>query len=195
MRPLDTSSANVILIGAHRHHDGRGWFSETYAAPRFGELGIHCAFPQDNQSWTRSAGTVRGLHFQQPPFAQAKLVSCVRGRVHDCIVDVRVGSPTYGHSLSVELTDAGEQLFIPAGFAHGFMTLTDDVTVSYKVSALYNADAEMGVAWNDPALAILWPRLGSEINVSERDQRLPPLADVTSLFRYDGGGPLSLTRV
>lgn len=189
-RPL----SNVVLIEARRHEDERGWFSETYSARRLADLGIADVFPQDNQSWSRTAGTVRGLHFQRPPAAQAKLVACLRGRILDVVVDLRVGSPSYGRSLAVELSDRGEQLFVPVGFAHGFVTLTDDVTVAYKVSSLYDAAAEGGLAWNDPALAIDWPLAAGQAVVSERDAALPSLARLDSPFVYEGGGPLSLTR-
>ncbi|WP_428151663.1 dTDP-4-dehydrorhamnose 3,5-epimerase [Brevundimonas sp.] len=188
-------SSNVLLIEARRHSDERGWFSETYSARRLGDLGIACDFPQDNQSWSRLAGTVRGLHFQRPPSAQAKLVSCLRGKILDVVVDLRVGSPGFGDSLTVELTDAGEQLFVPVGFAHGFMTLTDDTVVAYKVSSLYDPDADAGLAWNDPALAINWPFPAGGPVVSERDAALPPLSALDSPFVYEGGGPISLTRV
>lgn len=186
---------NVLLVEARRHADERGWFSETYSARRLGALGIDGDFPQDNQSWSRSAGTVRGLHFQRPPLAQAKLVACLRGRIFDVVVDLRVGSPSFGRSLTIELTDQGEQLFVPVGFAHGFVTLTDDVIVAYKVSALYDPAADAGLAWNDPALAIDWPVPADGPILSAKDAALPLLSGVVSPFVYDGGGPLSLTRI
>ena len=192
---LADPSSNVRLVEARRHSDERGWFSETYSARRLDEVGIACEFPQDNQSWSRLAGTVRGLHFQRPPSAQAKLVACLRGRIFDVVVDLRAGSPSFGRSLTVELTEAGEQLFVPVGFAHGFITLTDDTVVAYKVSSLYDPGADAGLAWNDPALAIDWPLPASGPIVSERDARLPMLSALDSPFAYDGGGPISLTRV
>ena len=187
-------SSNVLLIEARRHSDERGWFSETYSSRRLRALGIACDFPQDNQSWSRAAGIIRGLHFQRPPSAQAKLVACLRGRIFDVVVDLRVGSPSFGLGLSVELTDAGEQLFVPVGFAHGFMTLTDDTVVAYKVSSLYDPDADAGLAWNDPALKIDWPLPESGPIVSNRDAGLPMLSALDSPFAYDGGGPITLTR-
>lgn len=189
------STGSILLIEPRRHVDARGWFAETYSTTRLAALGIDCAFPQDNQSWSRSAGTVRGLHFQRPPSAQAKLVACLKGRIFDVVVDLRVGSPSYGRSLGVELTDGGEQLLVPTGFAHGFVTLTDDVIVSYKVSSLYHPDAEAGLAWNDPALAIDWPLPSSGPIVSERDASLPTLAALNSPFVYEGGEPIGLARV
>jgi dTDP-4-dehydrorhamnose 3,5-epimerase len=176
----------VRLIRPVRHQDHRGWFSETWSAAKAADLGLPSVFVQDNQSFSRLAGTVRGLHFQCPPSAQAKLECCLSGRILDCAVDLRHGSPTWGHSLSVELTDQGEQLFVPEGFAHGFMTLTDDTLVSYKVSAPYDPSTEAGVAWDDPALAIDWPRRRSEVVISPRDAVLPPLSAVQARFDYDG---------
>ena len=183
-----------LLILPLRHHDERGWFSETYSSARLVALGIHCDFPQDNQSYSRGAGTVRGLHFPRPPSAQAKLVACLKGRIFDVVVDLRAGSPSYGHSVTVELTDQGEQLFVPVGFAHGFVTLTDDVIVSYKVSRLYNPSADAGLAWNDPALGIDWPLPADGPIVSDKDVGLPLLSMLESPFAYDAGGAIRLNR-
>ncbi|MBU1346969.1 MAG: dTDP-4-dehydrorhamnose 3,5-epimerase [Alphaproteobacteria bacterium] len=188
------NDSRVLLIGARRHADARGWFSETFVAPRLKALGIACDFPQDNMSLSREAGTIRGLHFQRPPSAQAKLISCLRGRIFDVVVDVRTGSPSYGRSLTVELTDGGEQLFVPVGFAHGFMTLTDDAIVAYKVSGLYDPSAEGGLVWNDPALAIDWPTPARGPTLSDRDAALPRLSELDIPFEYEGGGPLTLER-
>jgi len=190
-RSVETS---LLLIEPVRHRDARGWFSETYSAERLAPAGVVCAFPQENQSWSSRAGTVRGLHFQRPPKAQAKLVGCLRGRIMDCVVDLRVGSPTFGQSLTVELTEAGEQLFIPAGFAHGFATLTPDTLVTYKVSVPYDPEAEGGVAWNDPALGIDWPLPSTGAILSDKDAELGPLAMLDSPFGYDGV-PMSLARI
>lgn len=181
-----------LLIQPVRHLDARGWFSETYSSARLAALGIHCDFPQDNQSYSRRAGTVRGLHFQRSPSAQAKLVTCLKGRISDVMVDLRAGSPSYGCSVTMELTDQGEQLYVPIGFAHGFVTLTDDVVVSYKVSALYDPSADAGLVWNDPALGISWPLPASGAIVSDKDSSLPTLAMIDSPFAYDGGGPIRI---
>ncbi len=189
------AASNLLLIAPRRHADDRGWFSETYSARRLAELGITCDFPQDNQSWSRRAGTVRGLHFQRPPHAQAKLISCLKGRIFDVVVDIRVGSPSFGRSLTIELTDQGEQLFVPVGFAHGFATLTDDTIVAYKVSGLYEPTADAGLAWNDPALGIDWPVAEGEAIVSARDQALSTLASLGAPFAYGGCGPMSLVRL
>lgn len=140
---------------------------------------------------SRRVGTVRGIHFQAPPHAQAKLVRCLRGRILDVAVDLRAGSPTYGRWLGAELDpDNGEQLFIPVGFAHGFMTLEPDTEVAYKVSAFYEPGAEGGVRWDDPDLAISWPTPPSGAELSPKDRDLPALASLVSPFRFDGGVPL-----
>lgn len=146
------------------------------------------AFVQDNQSWSRIAGTVRGLHFQHPPNGQAKLVSCLVGRIQDVIVDIRTGSPTFGRAASVMLSDDGAQLFVPVGFAHGFVTLTDAVLVAYKVSQFYDQASDDGIAWNDPALGVDWSLPEKSLVVSEKDARLKPLAMLNSPFVWSGGG-------
>lgn len=157
--------------------------------------GIDCAFVQDNVSLSLEPGTVRGLHLQRPPFAQAKFVTCVQGRILDVVVDVRSGSPTYGQSISVELTaDGGESLYVPAGFAHGFVTFEPMSKVAYKVSARYAPDCEDGLMWDDPALGIDWRLPASGAVVSEKDLSLAPLAAFQSPFVFDGA-PLSLRRV
>jgi len=175
-----------VLVPA-RHHDDRGWVSEIFRADRLRELGIVCSFVQDNLSSSRRKGTLRGLHFQQPPAAQAKLVSVVAGAVLDLIVDVRHASPTYGKWVSVELSRENDrQLFVPIGFAHGLVTLVDAVTVLYKVSDYYAPDHDTGIRWNDPDIAVAWPFLGGDMVRSERDDRLPLLAELESPFAYDG---------
>lgn len=184
----------LTLIRARRNADARGWFSETYSARRFEEAGIQTSFVQENQSWSRTVGTLRGLHFQRPPNPQSKLIACLSGRIRDCVVDIRLGSPTFGQSLTVELSDAGEQLFIPVGFAHGFITLTPDTLISYKVSSLYNREAEAGLAWNDPALGLDWRIRHSKPVLSERDENWPTLDRLDSPFTYDGV-PLRLTDI
>lgn len=143
---------------------------------------------QDNQSWSRVVGTMRGLHFQRPPSAQAKLVSCLVGRIQDVIVDIRVGSPTFGKAASVELSDDGAQLYVPEGFAHGFVTLTEATLVAYKVSRSYDRAAEGGIAWNDPALEIDWALPEAGAVVSDKDAALGALAALDSPFVWRGGG-------
>lgn len=180
----------VKLIPSKRFSDARGWFSETYSERALAAVGLHDRFVQDNHSYSRRAGTLRGLHFQVPPQAQAKLVRCLRGRIYDVAVDLRKGSPSYGAWVGAELSaENGLQLYVPVGFAHGFMTLEPDCEVTYKVTAPYAPDCEAGLAWNDPDLAIDWPLRPAEVILSERDARLPSLAAFDSPFSY-GGEPL-----
>ena len=151
------------------------------------DIGITCRFVQDNQSSSKRAGTLRGLHFQLPPAAQAKLVSVLRGRVLDVAVDIRRGSPTFGKHVATELSaESGRQLYIPVGFAHGFLTLEDDVVVMYKVSDYYAPAHDSGIRWNDPEIAIPWPCKDADIIISDKDRRLPLLKEFASPFAYDG---------
>ena len=175
------------LLVPRRHGDARGWFTETWNRAREAEAGITADFCQDNQSFSAARFTLRGLHFQRPPHAQAKLVRCVKGRIWDVAVDIRLGSPSFGQWVAAELTAAGgEQLFVPAGFAHGFLTLEPDCEVAYKVDDFYAPDCDAGLAWNDPALAIAWPLDGAMPVLSEKDTALPRLADLSPCFAYDG---------
>jgi dTDP-4-dehydrorhamnose 3,5-epimerase len=175
------------ILVLKRHSDIRGWFSETFHQQRLRETGITCNFVQDNHSASKRAGTLRGLHFQLPPVPQAKLVSVSRGRILDVAVDVRRGSPTYGKHVSTELSaDSGRQFYIPVGFAHGFLTLEDNVEVMYKVSDYYAPAYDSGIRWNDPDIAVRWPVSSADIIVSGRDRSLPLLKDFTSPFAYDG---------
>lgn len=177
----------VKLVRPRRFGDDRGWFSETYHQQRYAALGIDCLFVQDNHSMSRDVGVLRGLHWQAPPYAQDKLVRCVRGSIWDVAVDVRRGSPTFGQWVSAELSAAnGHQLFVPVGFAHGFVTLEPDTEVEYKVSALYAFECEGGVMWNDPGLALPWPLPAGGPTLSPKDEILPALSDVISPFDYDG---------
>jgi dTDP-4-dehydrorhamnose 3,5-epimerase len=182
------SSMTARLITPRRFADDRGWFCETFHAARYAELGIAVAFCQDNQSMSYRRGTLRGLHFQREPHAQAKLVRCVSGRVFDVVVDVRRDSPTFGQWAGAELTSAvGEQMFVPAGYAHGFLTLEDECEVGYKVDSFYAPDSEGGIAWDDPQLAIDWPLdPGERPLLSAKDSRLPTLAAAEVRFAYDG---------
>lgn len=179
-----------ILLTPRRFGDDRGWFSETYHEQRFRDLGVAAAFVQDNHSYSKQAGTIRGIHFQRPPHAQAKLVRCVRGRIFDVAVDLRPASPTFGQHVAAELSaDNGHQLFVPAGFGHAFMTLVEDCEVVYKVDAYYAPETEGGVRWDDPAIAIDWPVIGGVADVpmlSPKDAVLPLLADAAFDFAYDG---------
>ena len=177
----------VISLVPRAFGDARGWFSETYHQARAAEAGIDAAFCQDNQSYSKHAGTVRGLHFQRPPFAQAKLVRCVRGSIWDVAVDARKGSPTYGQWVADTLSaENRRQLFLPAGFLHGFVTLEDDTEVAYKVDAHYDAPSDGGILWNDEGLALPWPLEGRTPVVSDKDAAMPAFADFDSPFEYDG---------
>lgn len=181
------SKGGVTLIKAPRFGDARGWFSETYSERRAESAGVDVRFVQDNQSFSAAAGTVRGLHFQRPPHAQAKLVRCVRGSIMDYAVDIRRGSPTYGKWVGAKLTaEGGEQLYVPAGFAHGFATLEADVEVAYKVSDFYAPDCDGGIVWNDPTIGIDWPLPAEGAVLSDKDKILPTLAEFDSPFQYDG---------
>jgi dTDP-4-dehydrorhamnose 3,5-epimerase len=183
----------VRLISAKRFADPRGWFSEVYNARIFADRGVEDTFVQDNQSFSVARGTIRGLHFQAPPHGQAKLVRCLRGAIFDVAVDIRKGSPTYGQWVSAELSqENGAQLFIPAGFAHGFMTLEPDTEVFYKVSDFYAPACDGGLRWNDPTICVAWPALKGDLpHLSEKDEKLPFLGEFDSPFAYDGT-PLSL---
>ncbi len=178
----------VLLLKPPRFGDDRGYFSETFHLERFAEAGIADRFVQDNESLSRPIGTVRGLHFQIPPFAQAKLVRVVQGAVFDVAVDIRRGSPTFGQHVTAELTaEEGHQLFIPTGFAHGFCTLIENTTISYKVSAYYSRDHDQGLAWDDPDLGVGWPVTAEKALLSEKDRVQPRLRDFLSPFGYNNG--------
>ncbi len=175
------------LFRPRRILDARGWFAETYSEALAQAAGLTVRFVQDNQSFSTKQGTVRALHLQRPPHAQAKLVRCLRGSIMDYAVDVRRGSPTYGRFVSAKLTaDGGEQLFVPIGFAHGFVTLEPEVEVAYKVSDVYAPDCEDGIVWNDPTIGIDWPLPASGAVLSHKDGALPTLAEFDSPFHYDG---------
>jgi dTDP-4-dehydrorhamnose 3,5-epimerase len=172
----------VLLITPKRHGDARGWFAETWSRRALGEAGVDADFLQDNQAFNLSKGTLRGLHFQQAPHPQAKLVRVLKGAIYDVAVDVREGSPTYGMFVAAELTaERGEQLFIPRGFAHGYVTLTDDCELFYKVDGLYAPQTEGGLIWNDPDLSIPWP-LDREPVLSDKDNLLPRFKDLKAVF-------------
>jgi dTDP-4-dehydrorhamnose 3,5-epimerase len=179
--------ATPKLIVPRRFGDARGWFSESYSRRALAELGIFDDFVQDNHSLSASKGTLRGLHFQSPPHAQAKLVRCVAGAIWDVAVDVRTGSPTYGKWVGAELTAAGgEQLYVPVGFAHGFVTLTENAEVAYKTSDYYAPECDGGIIWNDPEIAVKWTITDLDPILSDKDQQLQQLKDFVSPFQYDG---------
>ena len=172
----------IVLLEAKAFEDERGFFAEVYRKSEFQKCGILYSFAQDNHS--RSIrGVLRGLHYQKLPAAQAKLVSVVRGEIFDVAVDIRVGSPTYGMWVSAVLSDQNHRLlFIPEGFAHGFVVLSGEAAVVYKVTAEYSAENERGIIWNDPALAIDWPV--KDPLLSLKDAQLPTLKNADNNFSY-----------
>ena len=176
---IPTTLPDVKRVRLTRQVDDRGWFMETWRSDRAAAQGIDAAFVQDNGAWSARAGTVRGLHYQEAPAAQGKLVRVVRGAVWDVAVDLRAGSPTRGHWVAVCLDAAtGESLWVPPGFAHGYCTLVDDTEVAYKVTAFHAPDLERGIAWDDPDLALPWPVAQKEAIVSARDRGLPRWASL-----------------
>ena len=177
----------VLLITPARHGDERGWFSETFRQSALDEAGFAGGgFVQDNHVRSSRRGVLRGLHFQKPPHAQDKLIRCVRGTIFDVAVDLRRGSPTFGHWVGAELSsDNARQMLVPKGFAHAYCTLTEDCEVFYKVTDYYAPKAEGALRWNDPALAIAWPLPAGEISTNARDAEAPRLADLDTPFTYD----------
>jgi dTDP-4-dehydrorhamnose 3,5-epimerase len=167
----------VLELRPRRFGDSRGWFSEAYSRRALSEHGIAAEFVQDNQSFSASPGTVRGLHLQIEPHAQGKLVRALRGRIFDVAVDLRPESPSYRRYVAVELSASeGNQLWIPSGFAHGFCTLESDTEVLYKVTDYYTPSAERSILWNDPGLNISWPVETSVARLSDKDRSAPSLA-------------------
>lgn len=178
---------DVIEVVPPRHGDHRGFFSEVFKRSAFEAEGLRFDWVQDNQSFSAEKGTVRGLHFQAPPFAQAKLVRVLRGAIFDVAVDIRKGSPSYGRWVACELSvEKWNQLLVPAGFAHGFMTLTPDTEVLYKVDAPYARESEGAILWNDPALGIAWPDPEGEVRLSDKDRVAASWIDFGSPFIWNG---------
>lgn len=177
---------DLRLIEPKRFLDARGFFVESFNEKRWvAEMGAPSGFVQDNMAQSDKRGTVRGLHFQAPPHAQAKLVMALRGAIFDVVVDIRQASPTYGQWYGVELSEGnGRQLYVPKGFAHGYMTLTDDALVMYKVDDYYNKASEGGLIWNDADIGIAWPLPSRQAVLSEKDLVLPRLRDFTSPFSF-----------
>ena len=179
---LPLSLPDVKLIKPRRFGDERGWFMETYRREALAQAGIADTFVQDNQSFSAAKGTVRGLHLQKPPRAQAKLIRVLSGRILDVAVDLRRSSPTFGRHVAVEIGDDGASLYVPVGFAHGFCTLEPGTTVAYKVSAPYTPELDRCVAWDDPDLALPWPFGPEDAVLSDRDRRAPKLRDLPPCF-------------
>lgn len=175
---------SLIHIKTKRHGDHRGFFAETYSRFKYSGLGIDVEFVQDNHSLSREVGTLRGLHFQAPPHAQAKLVRCGRGAIFDVAVDIRRGSPTYGQWEGYELSgENGDQLYVPVGFAHGFVTLEPDSEIVYKCSDYYAPEKEGAVLWNDLDIGIKWPTEADPI-LSVKDAAAPRLKELESPFVF-----------
>lgn len=180
-----TSIPAVKVLTPRRHGDARGYFSETYNRRAMVEAGINIDFVQDNESLSASVGTVRGLHFQTPPFEQTKLVRVLTGAILDVAVDLRTGSPTYGKHVGVRLSaEEGNQLLVPAGFGHAFCTLTPDTRVFYKVDQYYSAAHDAGLIWNDPDIGIDWPVEAADAVLSGKDAGLPAFRGFESPFTF-----------
>ena len=185
MQITETALPEVKLIRPVRHGDARGYFSEVYREDALRRAGVEIAFVQDNQSMSAPIGVLRGLHFQTPPMAQAKLVRVIKGAIVDVAVDIRRGSPHFGRHVAVVLSaETGEQLFVPEGFAHGFATLEPESTVLYKVNRYYSPEHDRGLLWNDPALGIDWRLAGREPVLSDKDRQHPTLAELPAYFDY-----------
>ena len=178
MNPLP----DCILVRPKRFGDHRGFFAETYSRQKYAALGIEAEFVQDNHSLSVDMGTVRGLHFQAPPHAQGKLVRCGRGSIYDVAVDIRAGSVTYGEWVGYTLSaENGHQLYVPPGFAHGFMTLEPDSEIIYKCTDYYAPSTEGSLLWDDPDIGIDWP-LDVQAILSEKDAQAPRLRDFETPF-------------
>jgi dTDP-4-dehydrorhamnose 3,5-epimerase len=183
VRPL--ALPEILEIVPARHGDHRGFFSEVYVAPALAAQGIDTIFVQDNHSFSAEAGVLRGLHYQAPPAAQAKLVRVIRGAIYDVAVDIRLGSPTFGHWVGLTVSaEAWNQILVPEGFAHGFVTLEPATEVLYKTSAPYSPAHDRGIRWDDPAIGVDWPLEGREPILSDKDRAAPLLADAPAAFQY-----------
>ena len=188
IRPLEIPE--VLELVPRKFGDARGFFSETFNRDRLAAGGVSTDWMQDNQSHSAESHTLRGLHYQEPPFAQAKLVRVLRGRILDVAVDIREGSPTYRRWVSLEVSaERFNQILVPAGFAHGFLTLEPDTEVFYKVSAPYSAAHDRSLRFDDPEFAIPWPLGGNEPVLSAKDADAPRFADIRTPFRFEGRAP------
>ncbi|TIV62577.1 MAG: dTDP-4-dehydrorhamnose 3,5-epimerase [Mesorhizobium sp.] len=168
----------VLEIVPKRHGDARGYFCETWNAERFAQAGIDLTFVQDNHSYSAAAGVLRGLHYQLPPRAQDKLLRVVRGSVFDVVVDIRRSSPTYGKWSALEVSaEKGNQILVPKGYAHGFVTLVPDTEILYKVTDTYSPEHDRSIRFDDPAIGIAWPALAGGFQLSDKDRKAPPLSE------------------
>lgn len=187
MKVIETNIKDVLIVIPDVHGDNRGYFVETYNKERYVQNGIKADFVQDNMSFSATKGTLRGLHFQYPPYAQAKLVSVSKGAVIDVAVDIRKGSPTYLKYVAVELSEENhKQLFIPRGFAHAFLTVTENVEFRYKCDSLYNKESEGGIRYDDPEIAIPWDEILGDIEptLSEKDKNAKSVSEINNTFVY-----------
>ena len=184
MKFIPQSIPDVLLIELIVHTDERGYFMETFRQDLLEEaLGYQVNFIQDNESESVSKGVLRGLHYQSPPFAQRKLIRVIKGRVLDVVVDIRTDSPTFGNHVAVELSEKNKnQVFIPQGFAHGFLVLSERAIFAYKVDSYYSAEHNEGIAYNDKGIAINWGLPEKDIMLSEEDQNNPSLTDKKKSF-------------
>jgi dTDP-4-dehydrorhamnose 3,5-epimerase len=177
--------ADVKLIRPTKHGDERGFFSEIFRDDLLARHGVGGPFVQDNHVYSAAQGVLRGLHFQKPPHAQGKLVRCVRGAILDVAIDIRGGSPTFGRHVAAEISAANwTQIWVPPGFAHGYVTLEPDCEIIYKVTDYYAPASETGMAWDDPALGIDWRLNASELVLSDKDRHNARLADIATPFQY-----------
>ena len=186
MHHTPLSIPDLILITPARHGDHRGYFSETFRDDWFRKNVADVGFVQDNQSLSATPGTLRGLHFQLDPCSQGKLVRCLAGEIFDVGVDIRVGSPTFGQWAGAHLSaDNGCQLWVPPGFAHGFVTLAPDTIVHYKVTSHYSHPHDRGMAWDDPDIGIDWPLGSLQVVLSDKDRTQPRLRDLPPMFAFN----------
>lgn len=185
MEIIKTHIEGLVIIEPRVFKDDRGFFYEAFSHKQFENKVCQTTFVQDNRSKS-TYGVVRGLHFQKPPFAQSKLVSCIQGRVLDVAVDIRKGSPTFGQYVAVELSaENHRQFFVPRGFAHGFSVLSEEAVFQYKCDNYYAPQSEGAIAWNDPAIAIDWQIPSADVILSDKDQKHPLLADAPWVFDYN----------
>lgn len=186
MKATETELKGVFVLEPQVFGDARGWFMESWSQRKMHDAGIDVQFVQDNQSFSAQKGTLRGLHYQLNPMCQAKLLRCTRGKIFDVAVDIRKGSPQYGKWVGVELSaENKKQLFIPRGFAHGFITLTDDVEVQYKADNYYAPECDGNIRWDDPDIGVEWPL--KPVILSEKDSKAPLLKERNNLnFVYEG---------
>ncbi len=177
----------VLEVSPAKFGDSRGFFSETYNAEKFRACGLEVQFVQDNHSFSAAAGTLRGLHFQRPPAAQGKLVRVTRGAIFDVAVDIRNGSTTFGKWVGLKISaEDWNQIYIPPGFAHGFLTLVDDTEVVYKVTDYYSPEHDRAIRYDDPEIGIDWPAFETPYELSDKDRKAPPLGEVDTGFIYSG---------